>query len=302
MPSLPHEAPLAVLREAPQLVVDLLRDTLGVDVPAYAIAETADADLTQVVPTELRADLVVVLRGPEPARPPVLGVVVEVQRRRDERKRWSWPLYVASLHTRLGCQVCLLVITTDAGTAAWAASPITTLQPGSPFVPLVLAPDQVPRVDAARAGRQPWLAVLSALAHGNREGGVAIAMAALEAVASLPEAHATLCFDLIVASLDDAGRRALEDLMETRKYEYQSDFARRYYGAGRDDGREEGRLLTARMVLLAMLERRLDVDPALRARIEACEDADRLTSLVVAVDAAADEDGVRSLLRALETD
>ncbi|MBZ0232496.1 MAG: hypothetical protein K8M05_09230 [Deltaproteobacteria bacterium] len=298
MPSLPHEAPLAVLREAPQLVAELLRDLLGVDVPAYAIAETADADLTQVVPTELRADLVVVLRGPEPARPPVLGVVVEVQRRRDERKRWSWPLYVASLHTRLGCQVCLLVIATDPGTAAWAASPITTLQPGSPFVPLVLAPDQVPRVDSQSARRQPWLAVLSALAHGNREGGVAIALAALDAVASLPEAHATLCFDLIVASLDDAGRRALEEMMETRKYEYQSEFARRYFGAGQ----VQGSLLMARTILLALLERRFPVDPALRARIDACEDADRLASLVVAVDAAADEAAVRSLLRALETD
>jgi hypothetical protein len=62
VPSLPHEAPLEVLRAEPALVAVLLREALGVDVPAFETAETSDADFSQTLPTAFRADLVVTLR------------------------------------------------------------------------------------------------------------------------------------------------------------------------------------------------------------------------------------------------
>jgi hypothetical protein len=41
----------------------------------------------------------------------VLGIVIEVQLQRDDRKRFTWPVYVAGLRARLECPACLLVVT-----------------------------------------------------------------------------------------------------------------------------------------------------------------------------------------------
>jgi hypothetical protein len=46
--------------------------------------------------------------------------------------------------------------------------------------------------------------------------------------------------DLVLTSLSDAARRELIT-MDPAKYEYQSDFAKRYIGVGRAEGRAEGR-------------------------------------------------------------
>ncbi len=138
VPSLTHEAPLVVLREEPALIAALLRESLGVPVPDFVGAELGDPGFTQAVPAEFRADLVIHLRGAGPTRPTVLGLVVEIQRARDERKRRSWPLYLAALHARLDCPTGLVVIATDDAVARWAAAPITSLQLGSTVTPLVL--------------------------------------------------------------------------------------------------------------------------------------------------------------------
>lgn len=47
--------------------------------------------------------------------------------------------------------------------------------------------------------------------------------------------------DLILNSLSEVARRAFKN-MRTFKYEYQSDFARQYFGQGRMEGRLEGRV------------------------------------------------------------
>ena len=46
-------------------------------------------------------------------------------------------------------------------------------------------------------------------------------------------------FDLVVASLSAAARKALQE-MDPAKYEYQSEFARRYIALGKAEGRAEG--------------------------------------------------------------
>jgi hypothetical protein len=58
MPSIPHEAPLELLRASPRLAVVLLR-SLGIPVPDGATARPAPTDLSTTVPAELRADAVV---------------------------------------------------------------------------------------------------------------------------------------------------------------------------------------------------------------------------------------------------
>lgn len=61
--------------------------------------------------------------------------------------------------------------------------------------------------------------------------------------------------------------------MGTSTYEYQSDFARKYYGEGRDEGRAEGE---ARAVLAVLAARGLSLDPAQRDRIATCTDLHQL--------------------------
>lgn len=116
-----------VLREEPALVPALLREALGLELPAFDDVDVADGGLTQAVPVELRADLVVQLRTAPPERRPVMGIVVEVQRTRDDDKRYRWPMYAAALHARLRCPVCLVVLATDDAVARWATMPIATL-------------------------------------------------------------------------------------------------------------------------------------------------------------------------------
>ena len=106
MPSIPHEAPLELLRTNPRLTVVLLRG-LGVPVPEGATAMLAPTDLSTTVPAELRADAVVLLSGTDGTR---LAVIVEVQLRHDKDKLYSWPVYLAQVRAAHRCPAVLLVI------------------------------------------------------------------------------------------------------------------------------------------------------------------------------------------------
>jgi hypothetical protein len=61
MVSMKHEGLVALFRNRPTLAPELLQDALGVALPAYTEARVESAEFTQVVPTEYRADLVVLL-------------------------------------------------------------------------------------------------------------------------------------------------------------------------------------------------------------------------------------------------
>jgi predicted transposase YdaD len=81
------------------------------------------------------------------------------------------------------------------------------------------------------------------MAHGrdaNHERAVEIALAAQKASLGLDADRSKIYFDLILNSLGEAARQALKN-MDTRKYEYQSDFARQYIAQGRAEGAAEGR-------------------------------------------------------------
>jgi hypothetical protein len=63
------------------------------------------------------------------------------------------------------------------------------------------------------------------MAHGEGEQGTTIAAAVLPAVARLRDARARVYGDLVVNSLNDAARRALETMMKDN--ELRSDFAKK---------------------------------------------------------------------------
>src|SRR5215472_11955755 len=181
MPSLSHEALLLLFRNRPELAPELLRDALHVSLPAYSEARLESADLTDVSPAEYRADLVILLVDGRP----VLGIVVEVQLQRDDRKRFTWPVYVAGLRARLGCPACVLVVTPTERVASWCREPIE-LGPGGTFSPLVVGPASVPVIDdVAAAERDPELAVLSCIAHGSEPHAEVLGRSALLAVLRL---------------------------------------------------------------------------------------------------------------------
>lgn len=251
MPSHLHEALLLLFRNRPQLAPELLREALHVKLPAYTEARIESAELTDVQPAEYRADMVVLLYD----RTPVLGIVVEAQLAIDARKRFAWPVYVVGLRARMRCPVCLLVITSRETVARWAAEPIA-IGGGSHFHAFVLGPSGVPEIsDGERAKADPELAVLSAMAHGgdrDPEKAVSIALAAMMASAGLDAERATLYVDLVLHSLSEAARKSLQS-MDPAKYEYQSEFAKKYHSQGRLEGEAKGRAEARVEIVLKLL-------------------------------------------------
>ncbi|HEY0990356.1 MAG TPA: hypothetical protein VGD80_25060 [Kofleriaceae bacterium] len=204
-------------------------------------------DLSQVASAEYRADAVVELR--DRANAVISGVIVEVQLHKDLDKKFSWPLYVAALRAKLRRPATLLVLTPDGAMARWAAERIELGHPGFGLAPIVIELRDVPRsIDPVQAHKLPELAVLSAIAHPALD----TAAAAFSAIEPLPADQKKLYCDVIRAKLPAALRETLEASM-IKGYEYQSEFARLYYGEGHEKGREEG----LRTALLALARTRL---------------------------------------------
>ena len=150
MPSLLHEALLQLFRNRPELAAELLREALQIELPAYTEARIESADFSQLAPTEYHADLVVLLVDDAP----VLGIVLEVQLAQKPRKRFTWPLYLASLRAKIECDTCVLVIAPSMEIARWAAEPIR-LGFGSTVVPLVVGPGGIPVITDPHAPSKP---------------------------------------------------------------------------------------------------------------------------------------------------
>ncbi|HEX2570633.1 MAG TPA: hypothetical protein VH877_13840 [Polyangia bacterium] len=283
---------MELFRQCPELVAYLLREVLGVPLPAYTEVRVEESNFTQPLPTESRADLVLTLNHGAP----LLGVVVEMQRQIDDDKPFSWPFYLAGLRHRIRGPVILLVICDDEAVARWAREPIE-LGPGWVLRVYVLGPAQIPWIkDRDQARRLPELAVLSAAAHGNEPSGLEVVMATLEGLLTLDAERRSYYYDLVLASLNQAARQALEQelTMQGGKYEYKSDFARTYFAEGEAKGRAEGEAKgraegeakgraegEVRALLALLTARGIAVDPSTRDRILGCTDLEQLERWIV---------------------
>lgn len=322
MPSLRHDVLVELFRAAPALAPRLLVDALGQRLPEGR-ARIGSVDLSAVAPAGFFADVVVELCGDGDGAPRG-SVVVEVQLGRAPDKRRAWLAYVANEHARTGADVWLLVVAPDRAIARWCARPITVGHPGLVLEPLVLHPALVPRVtDVTAAERMPELAVLSALTHANDPDAAQIGWAAIVASRRVAAEKQKLYVDVVLGALNELARRELEAMME--KYEYQSEFARKYIALGRSEGRHEGRQegrqegraegrqegraegrqegrqegrgegLVEAVVQLA--EVRLGAVPAgLEARLRGHADPAQLKHLIAEIGAASDVDAVRATL------
>ncbi len=230
--------------------------------PGYREARIESGDLTQCPPVEYQADAVVVFSDSDP----VLAVVVEVQRARDLDKRWSWPVYVASLRARMHCPTILLVICTDDSIARWCAVPIDMGHPGWILAPMVAGPGAVPLVtDPAEAVHAPELAVLSAVAHGGGIDAQPVLEALLAALSVVDEQKARLYADFVLMTLPEVTRKHWEVLMAVGTYEYQSDFAKKYVAEGK-----------AEAIFIILAGHDIPISAESRSRILNCTDAAQL--------------------------
>ncbi len=266
MLSVLHQILVELFGRRPTLAPELLRDALGLALPSFDYVEVTNTDLSQVVPPEYRADQVLILRSRRSreareargsrairsshgshghddggAGEPVMSIVLEVQLRTDEDKRFSWPCYQIIERARLRCPCCLLVVTSDESVAQWAATPIDTGQPGVAFAPLVLGPGTMPVItDANQARQRPELALLSVLAHGKSDRGYDVGMAAYHGAAGLDRETSMLYSDMILQAVNKAARKKMEEWMRIEDYEFRSDIALRGRAKGRAEGLEEG--------------------------------------------------------------
>jgi hypothetical protein len=225
MPSNLHEALVLLFRSnRPRLAAELLGEVLGIELPGYDAARIASAERTEARPAAYRADLVVELGDGSSTQ---AAIVVEVQLGTDKTKPYTWPLYVASVRAELQCPVTLLVLAPNKHVARWASQPIELDPGGSVLHPVVLGREQVPRiVDRTEAARDPELAVLSALAHGQDEDtdrAVEIMWAAAHGVRRLDRDRARVYTSFLDEAVSAAVRSRLEKAMESRQGDSQAE-------------------------------------------------------------------------------
>jgi hypothetical protein len=254
MPSLLHEGLLDLIRERPEFVAQLLRDLLHLDVPRFTEARLVDPVLNEPIPTEYRADAVILFVDGRP----VFGCIVEAQLSEDAQKHFSWPMYAVAARARYRCPFVLVVVAPEESVARWAQKPIA-LGGSQLWSPLVLGPAEIPVItDPVVAIAEPELAVLSALAHARLESetALAVARAAVAAITSIPNEQQVVYFHLLKAIVSTAARKAFEMLPE-RYFKYLTEEERqRMHDAtakglaeGTAKGRAEGLILAIGKVL-----------------------------------------------------
>ena len=85
--------------------------------------------------------------------------------------------------------------------------------------------------------------------------------------------------------------------MDFANYEFKSDYFREKISKAREEGREEGRVGELRRIASRVAHTRIgEVAPHVQARIDTCDDADRLETLVLELSTAGDPVAVEKLL------
>jgi hypothetical protein len=260
-----HESVLDLVRQRPEFVPDLLA-RLHVSLPAFTTARLSDSALHEPRPVEHFADAVVLLAHGDH---PVLGVIVEAQLRRDDRKLYAWPQYAMNARARHKCPFLVMVATPSPSVARWAGQPIDVGN-GTMFRAHIIGPEIVPEVtDAAQATRDPELAVLSTLFHARSNTPTArlIAAATLESISKLDEQQQLLYSAIVRNALSAALRKELDNMPDIRKYLNATE--RRNYDNAEARGMATGR---AEALLKILTKRGLLIAPHQQRQISECTD------------------------------
>src|SRR5690606_2371716 len=89
--------------------------------PSYTRIRCDASEASRTSPIELHTDNLVVCEDGAKA---VLAVITESQRRKEAKKKYTWPEYVTILRARLRCPVKLLVLVPNQRIADWCGAPI----------------------------------------------------------------------------------------------------------------------------------------------------------------------------------
>lgn len=294
MPSRRHQALIQLLLEHPALLVELVRRNLGVHLPDD-LELVRGPETVRLGYSDRIADGAVVFRGDRGGAQET--IVLEVQLRRDPRKRKAWAIYVVGTWAQLDCPTTLVVVTDSPGVAHWATEPIDIGRGRMVLHPLVLGPEQIdaePTREEARAW--PERLALSVIVHGHKRGSLRLARVALtvarELLASGDERRMVLS-DLIVSFIDERVRRTVEAEMSISEGHVWFSKWGKAYGRmrakavaegeakglmrGLDEGRAEGRAEGLAKALWTVLQGRgLEPTKAQGERIERCKSTKQL--------------------------
>ncbi len=194
------------------------------------------------------------------------------------------------LYEKYRCESVLIVITQSSATARWASRPIRLGFPGWHSLtvrPLVLGPDNVPVItDERQAERDVPLAVLSAMTHGRGPRAAAILESLASALRTIDPDSAAVFVQFIDSCLTDPQAKQMwRDLMTAIQYFWRHPLAEQVREEGREEGMEQGleqgleqgrTEAKAEMVLHILEWRGIPVPDAVRERVNACTDLDRL--------------------------
>jgi hypothetical protein len=271
-----HEALHRIFQKDPQLFARSLT-RLGIAFPEAQAVTVLSADLTETEPIERRVDTALLVETDEGRH----VLVIESQTAREPSRRMAWPYYVAYLHNKHACPVTLMVVTADRSTADWARRPIVVGLPKKPTQitqPLVLSPDNVPRIGSADLAEQDVMfTVLSALTHRKGDDVDEILQALAAALARTETETATYLAEFTEVGLGK-GRAAKiwRALMRTMNYGFESQLHREWREEGREEGLVQG---TAIAVLRVLTARGIAIPDEIARRVHACTDRTVLEDL-----------------------
>jgi hypothetical protein len=207
---------------------------------------------------------VVVLSGADGAR---LAVVVEVQLRYDQDKRYSWPAYLTQIRAAQRCPAVLLVICPRAGTAARCRTPIRTGHPGFDLEPLVVDAATIPDSGGPGLREHPELVVLAVLTGALDLDQDSSRRLVLTRLAGLDEGRLKTYTVFVLNAASEAARQALEAMMSTAPFK--NDFVDRLLAEGKAEGKAES-------ILSILAVRGLEVSDEIRERVLSCADISQL--------------------------
>jgi|ERR1017187_1982466 hypothetical protein len=274
MPSIPHEGPLDLVRQHPELAVELVQGIAGITLPSRVAVSLAPTDMSAVVPVQYLADMVVLISDAATGEP-VLAVIIEPQLRDSETKRYSWPVYVTTARRVAQCPAAaLVVLCPDPAEAAKCRQLIRTGHPGFDLAPIVIDSGGPPRRDGAGG---PYLTVFAASMGGINMESEPGARRVLDAMASaeVGEADRLRMTTIILRLASDAARQILEAMMTTSEYE--KTFVERIHDQGIAEGQARGEAKGKAEAVLKLLDaRHLAPSKEQRQRVTSCTDAAQL--------------------------
>jgi hypothetical protein len=243
MASFKHQGLCKLLGERPGFVPVLLQTLLGMKLPSNVVIVPAPETIRELGLPEHAADVVVAHRRATSRRLNE-AFVFEVQLRPDRDKWWSWPVHLCGTRARHRCPTTLVVITTNERTARWAAAPIDFGRTQGMLRPLVIGPQQIPRMLELHEARAcPELATLAVIVHGHHPGSKRLGRNALEAVLerlAKRRERDRLLLELILGSLPAGTLREIEDEMDVHATPLLSKWSKQRIAEGRALGKREG--------------------------------------------------------------